>query len=249
MNTLTLPPKPNAFLFSHPLPLANPHRSHLIFPRTNRDQRNQDFPVRFSKKALRVPCGTGSLSGALHKHLSHVVEMHRNSAQWGAGRRNWDPKLPSLSLKTKEKIKTPDKPKPWKFFTSRYAPESYSGQRWIIPDRNDTTTHHVEWLKLKRLPIPSADEQRNHPNSYAEILPLSVMVLGGRALGGNKVMRMQPSWTGLGFVKETPDRELSCPPSTQWQDGGLWHRKQVLTRHYILLRLDGRLPSLQNGEK
>ena len=84
--------------------------------------------------------------------------------------------------------------------------------------------HHMEFTPLSAaLPLPLVPAMDwmfvSTQNSYVEASIPRVVVYGGEALGGNKVMRVEPSWIRLVAKKKRQERkELSHSLSATWEN-------------------------------
>lgn len=83
---------------------------------------------------------------------------------------------------------------------------------------------HMEFTPLSAaLPLPLVPAMDwmfvSTQNSYVEASIPRVVVYGGEALGGNKVMRVEPSWIRLVAKKKRQERkELSLSLSVTWEN-------------------------------
>ena len=94
----------------------------------------------------------------------------------------------------------------------------------LVPGGEGLLSHVMVWMFV------------SHENSYVEILTVNVILSANGALGGDYIMRVEPSWMGLVPLWKGPQASLSALlQSATW--------KQLLTRVQPFWLADLRCPA------
>ena len=94
----------------------------------------------------------------------------------------------------------------------------------LVPGGEGLLSHVMVWMFV------------SCENSYVEILTIDVILSANGALGGNYIMRVEPSWMGLVPLWKGPQASLSALlQSATW--------KQLLTRAQLCWLADLRCPA------